>query len=568
MVRPPIQFSLFLDFPSKVVVFPIGLKNELKKDRRLAVSCDQIMSASSGSSLSLSLKPTRFPVLLLVALVLFVLPSTIELERKSHNFLSYRSKRNKVDAFRKAAAEATGLGSDDTDVSADEEEAEPSWEMQGEALGGGSTPARHSSSRRHGAPRTRQTTAAGAAAAAATAAAQRSAQRQHARPAAAAAASSAKSPKAEEAALGLATATKLHNLATATLRADGRCLGTLCEADENQEKETVDVSHLELGSPKVRTIPEYGETAGENCHGRGAGADPNDPRRRQCRCAVMYDGDTCEISRELLSMPALENFQGAFDGSFLMAQSTLKDGDNIAVSRNPAAEDASKAAPAKIARVTPALRLTLPSDDVWRTRFFRKCAIVGSSGILLTHELGAEIDSHDMVFRFNSAKTKGFEKFVGTKTTHRITNSRNFGFRENLNEVVFAHMRNPTSLTRMLSKRRRHPTLRFWGIHPAWHRYVDTSFRFLSTSGLFGILLSLHRCLEPPNLYGFQVHQRHGVAYHYYDDGQPASESRDGEEWQVVKALAEAGVVTFRESCVLECHESDAACKSCRASSS
>ena len=374
---------------------------------------------------------------------------------------------------------------------------------------------------------------------------------------------------------GLAAASKLQTLASASLGADGQCTGALCLADEfNQGGERLDggessvdsaeLARVEEQSFTVNRKPGFGEEACATCHGRGACADPNDPTHRQCRCAVLYDGESCEMSRELTDAPALKSFQGAFDGSFLMAQSTLKDGDNIAVSRNPAAEDPAKAAPVKIARVTPAMRMSLPAEDVWKTRFFRKCAIVGSSGILLTHELGAEIDSHDMVFRFNSASTKGFEKHVGSKTTHRITNSRNFGFRESLDEVVFAHMRNPTSLARFLSKRRRHPTLRFWGIHSAWHRYVDTSFAFLSTSGLFGILLALHRCLEPPNLYGFQVHQRHGVAYHYYDNGQPASEERDGEEWAVVKALAEAGVVRFRERCVMECHESIEACKLCR----
>ena len=36
-----------------------------------------------------------------------------------------------------------------------------------------------------------------------------------------------------------------------------------------------------------------------------------------------------------------------------------------------------------------------------------KCAVVGSSGILLNYENGKFIDEHDAVFGFNSAPTKG-----------------------------------------------------------------------------------------------------------------------------------------------------------------
>eukprot|EP00976_Prorocentrum_cordatum_P026175 531066-Prorocentrum_minimum.AAC.1 len=65
---------------------------------------------------------------------------------------------------------------------------------------------------------------------------------------------------------------------------------------------------------------------------------------------------------------------------------------------------------------------------------FKSCAVVGSSGILLLYDRGSEIDGHDAVFRFNSAPTHGFEPKVGSRTTIRLTNSRNFGFRENPSE--------------------------------------------------------------------------------------------------------------------------------------
>ena len=37
---------------------------------------------------------------------------------------------------------------------------------------------------------------------------------------------------------------------------------------------------------------------------------------------------------------------------------------------------------------------------------YGRCAVVGSSGILLYHDHGGEIDAHDVVIRFNSAPTR------------------------------------------------------------------------------------------------------------------------------------------------------------------
>lgn len=61
--------------------------------------------------------------------------------------------------------------------------------------------------------------------------------------------------------------------------------------------------------------------------------------------------------------------------------------------------------------------LGLPTEGV------DSCALVGSSGQLLYDRLGAAIDSHSLVIRFNDAPTEGFEEVVGAKTGLRLLNS-------------------------------------------------------------------------------------------------------------------------------------------------
>ena len=54
---------------------------------------------------------------------------------------------------------------------------------------------------------------------------------------------------------------------------------------------------------------------------------------------------------------------------------------------------------------------------------YATCALVGSSGSLLYDRFGAEIDSADLIIRFNNAPTIGFERVVGSRTDVRLLNS-------------------------------------------------------------------------------------------------------------------------------------------------
>ena len=58
-------------------------------------------------------------------------------------------------------------------------------------------------------------------------------------------------------------------------------------------------------------------------------------------------------------------------------------------------------------------------------RFGRRCAVVGSSGVLLDNATGPAIDAADQVIRCNYAPVKGYERHVGSKTTVRVSGAKN-----------------------------------------------------------------------------------------------------------------------------------------------
>jgi hypothetical protein len=152
----------------------------------------------------------------------------------------------------------------------------------------------------------------------------------------------------------------------------------------------------------------------------------------------------------------------------------------------------------------------------------RSCAVVGSSGKLLYDRLGSEIDSHDVVVRFNDAPTAGYEPVVGAKSTVRVLNTK----------AAFAVLRRCTSPGTCEAKARsccpQDPVVllnsgrqtvadcfqRACG--PAANIYktleghpLVTSLRGASNgtgrimSGTFGVAAALLLCRKKVNLYGF-----------------------------------------------------------------
>jgi len=70
----------------------------------------------------------------------------------------------------------------------------------------------------------------------------------------------------------------------------------------------------------------------------------------------------------------------------------------------------------------PRLIALLPSQEPsWH---FQTCAVVGNSGNMLNSEYGAEIDSREAIFRINYAPTRGYEHYVGSRTTFDVVNQQ------------------------------------------------------------------------------------------------------------------------------------------------
>ena len=319
-----------------------------------------------------------------------------------------------------------------------------------------------------------------------------------------------------------------------------------------------------------------------------------------CECALLWIGPHCGAPRPLkgrhLKAPHL-----AFDGSIVMSKASTRRRKSIEVTL-PGKEKEAGGGHRVLGPVNAALLHLLPETDAGigagcgpgggqtghcvpgvggeggrqggdrggidaehdaHGGVYRSCAVVGSSGILLHHERGAEIDAHDVVIRFNSAPTKGLEKYVGGKTTHRITNTQNWAFRESDREQLLVHMRSRSSLTGFMRTRHGDGSIRMAAFDRDFVEHMAHSLDFMSTSGLYGIMIALLRCTKV-DIYGFHVTQAHGALYHYYDAcDTPANEDRDSAEWHVVKLLADEGLVRFAEPCVVECHAGKGACEAC-----
>ncbi|XP_051992554.1 CMP-N-acetylneuraminate-beta-galactosamide-alpha-2,3-sialyltransferase 1-like isoform X1 [Xyrauchen texanus] len=163
----------------------------------------------------------------------------------------------------------------------------------------------------------------------------------------------------------------------------------------------------------------------------------------------------------------------------------------------------------------------------------RTCAVVGNSGSLNGSYSGPLIDFHDFVIRINKGPTKGYEKHVGSKTTHRfiypesavdIDSSIHLVFCPfkilDMNWLISAFTTKHIKYTYMKVR----PTIKanknkVMILHPAFIKYVYDSWlqkhgRYPST-GFLTLIFALHIC-DKVSVFGFGP-TSDGYWHHYFD---------------------------------------------------
>ena len=201
----------------------------------------------------------------------------------------------------------------------------------------------------------------------------------------------------------------------------------------------------------------------------------------------------------------------------------------------------------RVGLVNPRFLASLPETDfVKNFPMFASCAVVGNGGSLLANELGAEIDSHDAIIRFNGGPVRGFERHVGSRTTMRLTNTQHMGFREFDDEVVLQHVTTEPSMVSVVALKRKNPSLRLFVTDGDFHQFVlDTMGDGAASNGFYGLVLADERC-EKVTIYGFgRGWDKHGGAggtgghalYHYYDSVEPNTSQKGRDDRETPKLL-------------------------------
>ncbi|XP_051519241.1 CMP-N-acetylneuraminate-beta-galactosamide-alpha-2,3-sialyltransferase 1-like [Myxocyprinus asiaticus] len=164
----------------------------------------------------------------------------------------------------------------------------------------------------------------------------------------------------------------------------------------------------------------------------------------------------------------------------------------------------------------------------------RSCAVVGNSGNLKNSHYGPLIDAHDLVIRVNKGPTEGFERDVGSKTTHRIIYPESAVDMDNSTHLVLIPFKTVDLqwIISVFTSKHIHRTYvpvkpsikanreKVMILHPAFLKYVQERWlqkhgRYPST-GFISLIFSLHIC-DQVNVFGFGA-DVNGYWHHYFEE--------------------------------------------------
>ncbi|XP_058475600.1 CMP-N-acetylneuraminate-beta-galactosamide-alpha-2,3-sialyltransferase 1-like [Solea solea] len=179
----------------------------------------------------------------------------------------------------------------------------------------------------------------------------------------------------------------------------------------------------------------------------------------------------------------------------------------------------------------------------------RTCSVVGNSGNLNGSGYGELIDAAHFVIRINQGPTKGFEKDVGTRTTHRVLYPESAINVDSDTWLVLIPFKNQDlqwivhKMSKMSVKKAEQNKVLIY--NPTFFKYVYYSWLEghggYPSTGFLTLLMAIHICDEV-NLFGFGANQ-YGNWYHYWDKKYMAGTARHAmvhdTEYNVTLLLAE-----------------------------
>ncbi|XP_069032752.1 CMP-N-acetylneuraminate-beta-galactosamide-alpha-2,3-sialyltransferase 1-like [Embiotoca jacksoni] len=195
----------------------------------------------------------------------------------------------------------------------------------------------------------------------------------------------------------------------------------------------------------------------------------------------------------------------------------------------------------------------------------RSCAVVGNSGNLRRSHYGHRIDTHDVVIRMNGGRVEGFEKDVGTKTTHRVMYPESAIDLDDTSHLVLFPFKildiewltgafttgfTGKSYMPVKTKMKANKDL-VMVVNPAFMKYVhdqwlDNKGKYPST-GFMTFVLALHICDEV-NVFGYGA-DTDGNWSHYWeklkDKMLKTGVHLGHHEYDIIKQLAQKGKIQF-----------------------